>query len=258
MTSSTLESPRVGAAAPAAAKTESRTFDYELGGVSLTFQAAGEVFIPNLTTKTIADCLRIEQGADVLDLGCGIGPLGILAARKGAGSVLCVDAVPEACRLATVNARLNGVSDMVEVLNGDLFGPIHSRTFDVVIDDVSALAEDVARISPWYPASVPAGGPDGTIPTLRMLEEVGEFLRPGGKLYFPVISLSRSEMILSKAAEVFGSRLEVLADTMIPFCPKFYEHLELLEDLRRLKIIDFTSKRSRCLWNLKILVGTKI
>lgn len=236
---------------------EPRTMDYELGGVPLTFQTAGGVFIPNLTTKTLASCVTVEEGSEVLDLGCGIGPLGILAAKKGAASVLCVDAVAEACRLAMRNARLNRVSHTVGVLNGDLFGPINSQAFDVIIDDVSALAEDVARISPWYPASVPSGGPDGTIPTLRMLEEVGDFLRPGGRLYFPVISLSRSEAILSKASEVFGSHLEVLADTMIPFCPEFYEHLALLEDLQRLHLIDFTSKRSRRLWNLKILVGTK-
>ena len=258
MIASTLEHPGLGIPADRVVPSAPTNMEYELGGVSLRFQTAGGVFIPNLTTKTFANCLTIDEGAEVLDLGCGIGPLGILAAKKGAASVLCADAVTEACRLATHNARLNDVSHKVGVLNGDLFRPIRSQAFDIIIDDVSALAEDVARVSPWYPESVPTGGPDGTIPTLRMLEEVREFLKPGGKLYFPLISLSRSEKILSKAAEVFGSHLEVLADTMIPFCPEFYEHLPLLEDLQRLGIIWFTSKRSRRLWNLKILKCTRV
>ena len=120
------------------------------------------------------------------------------------------------------------------------------------------MAEDAARISPWYPEPVPTGGVYGTTPTLQMLSEVQKYLKPGGKLYFPVLSLSRSLKILSKAEEVFGGNLEVLVDKMIPFCPKFYERLPLLEALQRLNVINFTTRNSRRLWNLKVLVGTKI
>lgn len=235
-----------------------REIDYELDGISIKLQMAEGVFLPTLTTQLLAGSVTIQKGIEVLDLGCGIGPLGILAAKKGASSVTCVDVMPEACRLTSCNARTNGVSETVAVFDGHLFEPIPGKTFDVIINDVSAVAEDVARISPWFPQPVPTGGFDGTTTTLQMLNEVRGYLKPGGKLYFPLLSLCRSQKILTKAEEVFENNLEVLVDKMIPFCPELYEHLPLLMDLQRLKIIDFTSKKSRRLWNLRVLLGTKV
>jgi ribosomal protein L11 methyltransferase len=53
------------------------------------------------------------NGRDVLDFGCGSGVLGIAAALKGAGSVICVDNDPQALEATTNNAERNGVTAQV-------------------------------------------------------------------------------------------------------------------------------------------------
>jgi len=230
---------------------------YGFGGISVQLRTDAQVFLPRLTTKIIADCLTIEAGVDVLDLGCGSGPLGIFAAMKGARSVTCVDIMPEACSLARCNATLNGVSEKVQVVESDLFEAIKGRQFDIIVDDVSGIAEEVARISSWYPEPIPTGGRDGTVPVLRMLDAVMDHLKPCGKLFLPISSLSCLPRIVKKARDQFGSHLELLVDRMIPFSPELYTHRERLERLREEGLIDFIPKNSRCLWNLKVFVGTK-
>lgn len=234
-----------------------RLIEFDLNGLSLKLRTADRVFVPTLVTKIVAGCLAIEPEARVLDLGCGIGPLGIFAAMKGASSVTCLDIMPEACSLARCNAALNGVTEKIQVLQSDLFEAINGRQFDIIIDDVSGIAEEVARISSWYPESIPTGGRDGTVIVLRMLEAVIDHLKPGGRLYLPVSSLSSLPKIIEKARERFRSNLELVVDRMIPFSPELYRYRDRLERLREEGIIDFSAKNSRCLWNLKVFVGTK-
>src|SRR5215471_2793905 len=52
---------------------------------------------------------NLEQGASVLDYGCGSGILAIAAARLGAGSVVGVDVDEQALRTSRQNARRNTV-----------------------------------------------------------------------------------------------------------------------------------------------------
>lgn len=68
------------------------------------------------TTRLSADAIwRLTSAGDrVLDVGCGSGVLGIVAALRGAASITAID-VAEAAREATVdNARRNGVAECVD------------------------------------------------------------------------------------------------------------------------------------------------
>lgn len=55
----------------------------------------------------------------VLDIGCGTGILAICAAKMGAGSITAVDLDPKAVEIAGTNATINGVADMVDIINRD-------------------------------------------------------------------------------------------------------------------------------------------
>jgi len=225
---------------------------FSLGGESGRLYLSDEAFKPNLTTKLLAEAVEVQEGDSVLELGCGVGPLSIYAARKGAAKVIAVDIMPQACECARRNVELNGVADRVEVRNGSLFEPVQGMKFDVIIDDVSGMSEEIARISPWYPDTIPAGGADGTEQTVEMLEQASDYLNDKGQLYFPVISLSNWRKTLDLARNLFGSTVELVSQKHIPFCEEFKEAMPELERLKELNLIDFVRKRSRYVWDLSI------
>jgi HemK-related putative methylase len=68
----------------------------------------------------------------VLDLGCGSGIGAVFAARLGA-RVTAVDINPEAIRCVRMNAILNCVDDKIDPRFGDLFEPVETERFDLVL-----------------------------------------------------------------------------------------------------------------------------
>ncbi len=160
---------------------------FTIGGHEMDLLVSDEAFLPNATTDKIARQIDVPPGSDVLDLGCGVGPLSIYLAKEGAGHVDAVDIVPQAVELAKLNVQAAGVADRVTVMQGDLFEPVQGKKYDIVVNDVSGIAEGVARISPWYPNTVPSGGDDGAEVVLRMFDEVLAFLKPTGRSASTVI-----------------------------------------------------------------------
>ena len=77
------------------------------------------------THETTAMCLSlledtIHGGEEIIDVGTGSGILAIGSALFGAKHVLAVDIDPDAVRVAEQNIRLNNVSGIVDVVQGDL------------------------------------------------------------------------------------------------------------------------------------------
>ncbi|MCC6580342.1 MAG: tRNA (adenine(22)-N(1))-methyltransferase TrmK [Phycisphaeraceae bacterium] len=225
---------------------------YNIGGHELTMRVADETFEPNATTDKIAKVVNIPPGAKVLDLGCGVGPLSIYAAKQGASQVIAVDVMPQSCELARENVKLNGVEDKVSVRCGSLFDPVKDEKFDVIINDVSGIAERVARITPWYPKTIPSGGEDGADLVVRVLEEGPTHLMPNGVMYFATSSLSNTPKIIGHAKKLFGEKLEALGATRFPFCKEMSDALDELVRLKDAGLIDYEAKRSRFLWTLEV------
>ncbi|RLI28489.1 MAG: hypothetical protein DRO46_03920, partial [Candidatus Hecatellales archaeon] len=82
-----------------------------------------EVYEPSDDSFLLAESLKVRKGERVLDLGCGSGFLGLLAAARGS-SVVAVDINPEAIRATRENAEANGLASRVEARQGDLFSPL--------------------------------------------------------------------------------------------------------------------------------------
>ena len=88
-----------------------------------------------LSTSLLLDAIEESKlGVEslVLDLGTGTGVCAIAAARMGA-QVTATDISPIAVRCARANVLVSNLEDRVRVLEGDLFEPVGSERFDLVI-----------------------------------------------------------------------------------------------------------------------------
>lgn len=101
-------------------------------------------------TLRLLDAL-IKPGDLVLDLGSGSGILSIAAARLGARRAIGIEVDDEAMQVAVRNARLNGVSDRVEFLEGDaadlapLAGPADLIVSNILRGPNLALLPSITR-----------------------------------------------------------------------------------------------------------------
>jgi 16S rRNA (guanine1207-N2)-methyltransferase len=138
-----------------------QTFEAALAGESIRWAGkpgleAWEALRPSACL--LAEELAGEPGQRVLDLRCGAGVCGALAARRGAEVTLCDDSLV-AVQATRRTLDLNGVSG--EVIHGQLEGFRPSPEFDVVFLDA----------------------PRGREWVQHLLTIAARALRPGGKLY---------------------------------------------------------------------------
>jgi methylase of polypeptide subunit release factors len=224
------------------------TWKGRFGPFDLTVGPA--TFRPSTISMLLASALEIEADSVVVDVGCGSGVLAIVAAKLGARKVYGIDAAADTIAVGTANAAAQGVSEVTEFYEGDLFDPLPDDVkADVVIGDVSGIPDELAEASGWFPSGL-AGGVSGAELPMRMLEEAKRLLRLGGKLFLPTGTLQDEQSILDKAKSIFGS-IKQLSERPIPLPSALGEHPALL-DLMRAKVIDLTERGSRLLWTARI------
>ncbi|WP_434480932.1 class I SAM-dependent methyltransferase [Gemmatimonas sp.] len=115
----------------------------------------------------LGDIMRIAPGESVLDLGCGSGVLGVLAARQSrTGRVVLLDADADAVRCARRTATAAGCRN-VEVRASDVTDAVADEVFDVVVSN-----------PPFHLGK----GTDLAIPR-AFIEQAYARLLPGGRLY---------------------------------------------------------------------------
>lgn len=87
----------------------------------VSFETSPNLFSPrkiDAGTAAMLSCVRFAADDKVLDLGCGYGPVGILAAKLiDPARVYLIDSDPVAVEVASRNARLNGVESVTIALS---------------------------------------------------------------------------------------------------------------------------------------------
>lgn len=224
---------------------------WALCGVEFALELSPEVFVPTATSECLAEIADVQPGDIVIDLGCGSGFFSILAAKRGAQRVYAVDLMPQAVALTRRNAQYNGVASCVHAVAGSLFEPLGDVRADIVIDDVSGIAEEIARATPWYPATIPSGGADGAGPTVQMLEQVSSHLRPRGRLVFPVLSLANEQRILDSAQRLF-STMRLRSQRLFPIPSTLQDVLEQLKAHLSQGTLRLIRRGSRLCWQLRV------
>lgn len=106
------------------------------------------------THETTSLCLELiekymKPGDDVLDVGCGSGILAIAAGLLGANNVLGIEIDPVAVEIGKSNVALNGLSENVKVVYGDLTKGVDFMAdlvaANLMADIVKILSKDVAK-----------------------------------------------------------------------------------------------------------------
>jgi len=233
--------------------------DKKLGDTeAITLTTAPDVFQPTSTTVVLLRAARralVPPPRSVLDLGCGCGVVAVVMAKllPSTAAVYASDLSAAAVRLTKLNAQRNGLT--VDCRQGDLFEPWRGSRFDLIIEDVAGVAEPVARLSGWYPAPVPSdAGRDGTRWILEILDRTPEHLAPGGRLYFPVLSLSREDRIVAQARARFATVTQV-EEQWYPLNDQLAGQFPLLEELVAEGSIHLEQRGSRWCWATKIYLA---
>ncbi|MCD6510259.1 MAG: class I SAM-dependent methyltransferase [Thermoprotei archaeon] len=108
-----------------------------LKGFHLQFITASGVFSPRSIdrgTRVLVENMIIKDGWKVLDLGCGYGVIGIVAAKLAPnGFVILTDINKRAVWLARLNVKVNDVRRNTDVRLGNLYEPVRGEVFDTII-----------------------------------------------------------------------------------------------------------------------------
>ena len=140
-------------------------------------------------TWLLAEGLSVEPGQRVLDLRCGVGVCGVLAARRGTDVTLCDDSFV-AVQAARRTLELNGVQGQV----------IHGSVGDTV---GAALVQRVAQPAPSFDV-VLLDAPRGREWVRHLLGVAARVLKPGGKLLLAGPTRGGIKGFIEDASEIVG------------------------------------------------------
>lgn len=141
-------------------------------------------------TEVLAKYMRIEENWKILDLGCGYGVLGIVAAKLAPrGYVVLTDINKRAVKLAKINIKLNNIKN-AEVRWGDLYEPVKNETFDTVVSNPPISA--------------------GLKVCYKIIEKAPRHLVEGGLLQIVARHKKGGRRLMDKMIEVFGN-CEIIA-----------------------------------------------
>lgn len=176
-------------------KHDRQVHEAKLRGFALRFVTDAGVFSKSgvdYGSRVLLDALVLAPSANVLDVGCGYGPIGLTAAKLAPeGHVTMIDINERAVELSKENARLNGIAN-VTVLQSDIYESVKDRRYDVILTNPPIRA--------------------GKQVVHRIFEEGYNLLNPGGKMWVVIQKKQGAPSAEAKLEALFGDVEEVTKD----------------------------------------------
>lgn len=158
-------------------------------------------------TEIFAQMVPIKNEDAFLEIGCGIGAIGILAVMRGAKRALETDINCQAVRTAKRNVAIHGLEGKVEVRQGDLFSPLKKgERFSKIFWDVP-----FGYVTRKHLTLLERAVFDYRYEHIqKYLLEARAHLLPDGKVFIGFSSTLGRLDILSQMAKRAGSRLALI------------------------------------------------
>jgi len=214
-----------------------------------------DVFSPTGTSEEIIKAVseNISKPGKLLDLGCGSGIVGFALQRMGiASNLYASDISLQAVNLVRKNAEENNID--CEARDGGVFIPWAGEKFNYIVDDISGISQEIAEISPWFKNTMCESGKDGADLVVEAIKQAPLYLLDGGKFFFPVLSLSNVDRIISSAERVFEN-VERLSHKAWTLPDEMKPYIEKLKELKNEGLINYEEKFGLTLWYTDIYVA---
>ncbi len=168
---------------------------------SLPLKITPDCLIPRPETEYLVEkaimFLRGRQGAQrVLDLCTGSGCIAAAIAKNVKDiQVIATDISDAALKTAAANIEKLKLADRVQLLCGDLFDPIieglDKARFDLIVSNPPYVSEPEyagldKNVRDYEPKDALLAGKDGLDVYRRILQRVGDFLKPDGALMLEI------------------------------------------------------------------------
>ena len=162
---------------------------YSINGVDFSFESDNGVFSKNELDKgselLIETLLPIDLGKSLLDLGCGIGVIGLTLAYFHPGLNVCLsDVNTRALSLCDANAKTLRLSQQVTILQSDIYTKVEGK-FDSIVSNPPIRA--------------------GKKVTYEIYRGALEHLNDGGSLYIVIRKQQGALSVKSYLEQLFGN-----------------------------------------------------
>jgi 16S rRNA (guanine1207-N2)-methyltransferase len=166
-------------------------FDWNIGSNKFNFYTSNSVFSKSgvdfgsmILIETVSSGNKNFSG-NILDLGCGYGPIGVILAKlMEKSTVSMVDVNERALELALKNAHENNVEKRVKIFNSSAFENI-SENFDIIVTNPPIRA--------------------GKNVIFSFYEGAYKHLNDGGKLYVVIQKKQGAPSTKEKIISLFGN-----------------------------------------------------
>ena len=210
---------------------ENRTYNFDNIQISLNISA--NTFPPSEWAELLIKHMKINKKDKILDIGTGIGIIGIVAAKKGA-IVSATDINIDAIKIAEINANQNSVS--INFCHGEYFSNCENN-YDLVIANLpqEIVFKDVKLGDVLYNSV--NGGQNGNKTVIKLLKEIKGKKLSKAKLLMPISTLTDYCQTLNYATKYFDVQIHGLYKVRAKeYVYKFHDKYEKLNQLGKITI----------------------